>query len=87
MGSITFASPLRAGSHPFPNPLRLFRQQSQRRDTQAPQRIVSTPINQRYVVIHALPVVELGEFKQRSNAIGDVDRLPPNQSVQGARLK
>jgi hypothetical protein len=44
-----------------------------------------TPIDQRRVIVHAQPIVELGKFKQRSNAIGNVDRQP-NQSIQVTRL-
>ena len=80
------ASASRAGPQPIPHPLSLFRQQPQRSDAEAPQRIMPTPINQRRVVIHEQPIVELGDLQQRSNAIGDVDRLP-DQSVQVARLE
>jgi hypothetical protein len=70
------ASALRAGSRPLPNPRRLFGQQPQRRDTEAPQRIMPRPIDQRRVIVHAQPIVELSNLQQRSNAIGDIDRQP-----------
>ena len=76
---------LRAAPHPLPNPSGIFRQQPQRRHAETPQRIVPTPINQRCVIVHALPIIELRDLQQRSNAIRDIDRLS-NQSVQVTRL-
>lgn len=80
-----FESAFGTRPHPLPHPLRLFRQQPQRRHAEPPQRIMSTPIDQRRVVVHEQPVIELRELQQRSNSIGDVDRQP-DQPIQVTRL-
>ena len=85
MELLTPVSAPRTGPHPLPHPLSLFRQQPQSRHAEAPQRIVSTPIDQRRVVIDPQPIIELSNLQQRSNTIGDVDRLP-DQLVQVTRL-